>query len=179
MMTRGVQTARVVGATRVFTQRGTRHDKEPPPEQRAPGIRDSMLCRRCGALYRHKGWHVGLASLRKCRPGSIRFTTCPACQRERQGVGFGRILLRGAYARLHEEELCRRIRNVSIRARSNQPERRLVSVMRDEGGLEVLATSQRLAHRVARELVKTHAGKATYHWDDHDGALLVVWRRER
>jgi hypothetical protein len=44
--------------------------------------------------------------------------------------------------------------------------------------LEVLATSEKLAHRITSELGKTWRGKATYKWAD-DGSLFARWRPGR
>jgi hypothetical protein len=43
--------------------------------------------------------------------------------------------------------------------------------------LEVLTTSQKLAHRIVRELTKAFRGKAVYEWSDRDGALFATWER--
>jgi hypothetical protein len=43
-------------------------------------------------------------------------------------------------------------------------------------GLDVLTTSQKLAHRIVRELKKLFRGRTTYRWSD-DGSLFAVWER--
>jgi hypothetical protein len=53
----------------------------------------------------------------------------------------------------------------------------VVSVDREGDALEVLTTSQKLAHRIVNELKKAFRGRATFNWSD-DGTLLAVWRRE-
>ena len=42
--------------------------------------------------------------------------------------------------------------------------------------MEVLTTSQKLAHRIARELEKAFGGKAAYSWSDDDGSLFATWQ---
>jgi hypothetical protein len=44
--------------------------------------------------------------------------------------------------------------------------------------LEVLTTSQKLAHRITHELKKTFGGRASYKWSDSDGALFATWQRD-
>jgi hypothetical protein len=46
----------------------------------------------------------------------------------------------------------------------------------DGDTLEVLATSQKLAHRVAPEVEKAMGGKTTHKWSDHDGSLFATWQ---
>jgi 16S rRNA U516 pseudouridylate synthase RsuA-like enzyme len=55
----------------------------------------------------------------------------------------------------------------------------VVSLEADAEGLEVLTTSQKLAHRIVHELRKVFRGRATYAWSDRDGSLYATWRRER
>jgi hypothetical protein len=49
---------------------------------------------------------------------------------------------------------------------------------RDGAELEVLTTSQKLAHRIVNELKKAFRGRATYDWSDRDGALYATWERD-
>lgn len=140
-----------------------------------PGV---VVCEGCGAVWTRRTW-------RRDRPpsaarlGRARWALCPACEQRRSGTAYGRVLLRGAYVRRHDEEIRRRIANVATRAAHTQPQRRLVSVEDDGEGLEVLTTSQKLAHRIVHELTKAFRGRARYQWADRDGALFATWRRER
>jgi hypothetical protein len=51
----------------------------------------------------------------------------------------------------------------------------VVSVRRLGSDLEVSTTSQELAHRMVRELVKAFGGRARYSWSDGDGGLFATW----
>jgi hypothetical protein len=42
--------------------------------------------------------------------------------------------------------------------------------------MEVLTTSQKLAHRLAHELEKAFGGRTHYAWSDRDGRLVANWR---
>jgi len=98
---------------------------------------------------------------------------CPACRQVSRGDGYGKVVIRGGSA--VEDEIRRRIANVAARAGATQPQRRLVSITRERGALEVVTSSQKLAHRVARELQKAFGGRATYAWDAGDGSLRAEW----
>jgi ribosome-associated translation inhibitor RaiA len=91
------------------------------------------------------------------------------------GEYFGRVSIRGGQALLHEAEILGRVRNVAARARFTQPERRLVATDRTPESIEVLTTSQKLAHRIARELGKAYGGESLYRWNPEDGSLHAVW----
>ena len=93
----------------------------------------------------------------------------------RAGSYFGLVAVVGDLDREEEEHLVARIQAVARRAGHTQPERRIVSIQRLSPGLEVRTTSEKLAHRIARELQKAFGGEATYRWSEHEGALRAVW----
>jgi hypothetical protein len=66
---------------------------------------------------------------------------------------------------------------VAARARFTQPERRVVSVLRDGEELEVL-TSEKLAHRIVREMEKAFGGRASYVWSHRERSLLAIWHSD-
>jgi hypothetical protein len=72
------------------------------------------------------------------------------------------------------EAVSARIANVGQRAQFTQPERRIVSTNWDGKTLDVLTTSQKLAHRIAREVEKAFGGRAHFSWSDDDGSLLAA-----
>jgi hypothetical protein len=86
-------------------------------------------------------------------------------------------VIRGQYARENQPQIRRRIANIDARARFTQPQRRVVSAESDADVVEVLTTSQKLAHRIVHELKKAFRGRASYKWSD-DGSLFAVWQRD-
>jgi hypothetical protein len=62
---------------------------------------------------------------------------------------------------------------VERRAQLTQPERQVVGIRWNGKTLEVLTTSQKLAHRIAREVEKAFGGEARFSWADDDGTLLA------
>jgi hypothetical protein len=136
---------------------------------------DPTLCMGCGALFRRKKWiHVDAHALEALPlpPGP---GWCPACRQVRVGRSFGRVVIRGG-ALAGRDAIERRIRNVAERAGFTQPLRRVITVDARGADLEVLTTSEKLAHRVAHELRKAFGGHVSYKWRDRDGALLAVWQ---
>jgi NMD protein affecting ribosome stability and mRNA decay len=163
------------GLIRSLNRAGTRTKKARPVEVETGRLPEPSGCERCGAIFSRRVWRR-----RRKATGAllekIKWTTCPACKQASAGVGQGRVLIRGPYAELHEEAVRRRIENVAARAAFTQPERRVSSIERREGTLEVLATSQKLAHRIVHELRKAFGGRASYAWSD-DGTLFATWQR--
>jgi hypothetical protein len=163
------------GLTRSLDRRGTRSDMSPPVAQKQRAPEDPSVCDICGSIYTAKTW-------RRNRPlpakliNAAAWTICPACKQAKSGKYFGRVLVRGSKASSNLEAIRARIANVERRAEFTQPERRIVSSKWDGATLEVLTTSQKLAHRIARELQKAFGGRARYTWSDQDGALTAIWQ---
>ncbi len=162
------------GLRRSLDRRGTRSDMSPPVAQKERAPEDPSVCDVCGSVYTAKTW-------RRNRPlpakllNAAAWTICPGCKQAKSGEYFGRVLVRGSNAISNLEAIRARIANVERRAEFTQPERKIVSSKWDGATLEVLTTSQKLAHRIARELQKAFGGRARYTWSDQDGALTAVW----
>ena len=177
MKTRGLQRSER-GRQRGLDHRGVRTDKSPPVsgEYAYP---EPALCVGCGAVYVRKTWRRSdRRRLGAYLQGAER-VSCPACRQVGEGRGYGHVLLRGAGLADRENEVRRRIAAVESRARFSQPERRLVEVAQGGDGLEVITTSQKLAHRLARELEKAFGGETSYAWSDRDGSLRATWSLPR
>ena len=159
---------------RSMNRSSTRTNKARGAERRTGRLPEPSVCGRCGSIFAKRVWRqrrrVSAALLEK-----VHWTTCPACQQTRGSTGLARLLLRGSYVAAHEADIRRRIANVATRGVRTQPQHRVSSIDRDGGGLEVLTTSQKLGHRIARELAKAFGGRVTYSWSD-DGSLFATWR---
>ncbi|MGD0670790.1 MAG: hypothetical protein ABSB13_01835 [Candidatus Binatus sp.] len=162
------------GLTRSLDRRGTRSDMSPPVAQKQRPPKDPSVCDVCGSIYTAKTWRRNRTLPAKLINAAA-WTICPGCKQAKSGEYFGRVLVRGSNASSNLEAIRARIANVERRAEFTQPERRIVSSKWNGATLEVLTTSQKLAHRIARELQKAFGGRARYNWSDQDGALTAVW----
>ena len=161
------------GLTRSLDRRGTQSKKVRPVEARAGRPGEAAICERCGAMFSRRTWrrdHAVSDSLL----ARATWVVCPACQQTGREEYFGRVLIRSGAA-ADEDAIRRRIQNVATRAGFTQPERQIVSVERRGDVLEVLTTSQKLAHRIAHELKKAFGGRTSYEWSD-DRTLLATWQ---
>lgn len=177
MKTRGIrETAR--GRQRARDHRGVRTDKSPPVSAQY-AYPEGGVCVGCGAVYLKKTWRrTEPRRLEALLVGAER-VSCPACRQVGEGRGYGRVQLRGEWLVEHGDDVRRRIAAVESRARHTQPERRLVTIAERGAGLEVTTTSQKLAHRLARELEKAFGGSTSYSWSDRDGSLRATWSSPR
>lgn len=161
---------------RATSRRGTATHKTTAAERATGRRREPAFCDRCGAIYAHRVWRRGHAPSINLFDRA-EWTRCPACEQASRGEYWGRIVIRGAFAAANQAAIRRRIENVAAHEAARQPERRLVSADAADGVLEVLTTSQKLAHRIVHELKKVYRGRAVYKWSD-DGSLYAVWERE-
>jgi len=137
-----------------------------------------LRCERCEAVYENKTWRArGRGG--NAEPADVTWTLCPACSQQAEGEFFGRVSIPARLPEDLEQAVRRRVWNVERRARHTQPERRLVGVERTRQGLEILTTSQKLAHRIARELEKAFGGRARYTWADRERELDATWTPAR
>jgi hypothetical protein len=164
------------GLIRSLNRRGTKTQKSPPVARKAGAYRDPSICDACGAVFTAKTWRQA----RRLPPETLEraaYAKCPACEQAANLEYFGRVVIKGPFVAKNLEAIRARIANVERRARFTQPQRRAISQDWDGATLDVLTTSQKLAHRVARELEKAFGGRAKYTWSDEDGSLLTTWTR--
>jgi hypothetical protein len=154
--------------------RGSRSGKVVPSAKGGHVFADPTACERCGAVFTRKTWRRrGLDPELFHRAA---WDVCPACRQEADGEFYGRVVVEGTLPPEKLEEVERRIHGVAARAEFTQPERRVIDVRVTAGTLEVLTTSQKLAHRLARELEKAFGGRTHYAWSDRDGRLVATWQ---
>lgn len=157
-------------------QKAVRSQKGPRVAAKVRPPKDPTLCDGCGALYSRKQWRGG-ARLTRPLLEKVSWGRCPACEQSRTGVGYGRVAMTGAFVGENLDAIRRRIKNVADRAKSTQTQRRVLTFEETKNGLDVITTSQKLAHRIVRELEKAFGGKARYAWDADDGSLLATWKK--
>lgn len=164
------------GPIRSRVRKGVAAGKLRPEERRTGRLAEPLACKRCGAVFHNRAWRRAATS-RKLR-AAITWVVCPACEQQANQVYLGRLVIDLGRSFPEEAALRRRIANVAATAGRTQPARRLVSVERRGPALEVLTTSEKLAHRITAELAKVWRGTATYTWSD-DGSLFARWRPGR
>jgi NMD protein affecting ribosome stability and mRNA decay len=157
--------------TRSMDRRGSQSDKTPPVARRQ-SFSDPSICDRCGAVYRAKSWRRG----RRLAPEFLdkaRWVVCPGCIQVATGEYHGQVLIEVGDG-TEREAISARVTNVADRAQTTQPERKIVSTNWNNKTLEVLTTSQKLAHRIAHEVQKAFGARVHYSWADTDGTLLAT-----
>jgi len=165
------------GLIRSLARGFARTGKARPIEAATGHVREPAACKRCGAVFSRRVWRRDRAPSMALLD-RVTWTTCPGCVQVKEETGYGRVRVLGAFAREHEDVIRRRVANVAARAARTEPERRIASIERAGDALEIITTSQKVAHRIVRELKKLYRGRARYEWSD-DGTLFATWTRER
>jgi hypothetical protein len=163
------------GLLRSMSRKGVSSNKLVPAARKEGVPHEPTVCARCGAVYARKTWrHTHALTEEQLEHGQWGF--CPACLQVASQEGQGRLIISGGQALRNEEAVRQRMQNAANRAGKTQPERRIVSIDKLNGGeaIEVLTTSQKLTHRLAHELKKAFGGRVTYAWSD-DGSLFATW----
>jgi hypothetical protein len=144
---------------------------EPFPSKAAaplPGA-DTIACPVCHAVRRAGRWQW------QPGPAAEGDTLCPACQRIRDGVPAGELILQGEYLRGHRRELMEMVQSIAARNEAEHALERLMAI--DEGPLAIrlTATDARLVRSIANALQRTFQGRIQAR--PEPGLLRVSWRR--
>jgi NMD protein affecting ribosome stability and mRNA decay len=164
------------GLIRAGNRRGVDSKKVAPAERIGGRLTEPTMCKRCGAVLSGRIWRND-GAVTHAQIGRAKWKQCPSCAQIEAGEYYGRVVIRGAFAEAQGGEIRKRIANVEERARVTQPQRRVVSIDGVGNVMEVLTTSQKLAHRIVTELKKAFGGRARYEWSG-DGSLYAVWERD-
>ena len=100
------------------------------------------------------------------------WVTCPGCAQTAAGEYHGRVLIA-----VGDSATSRPFRPGSPTSRTRAVYTARAASSRDQPGwedLEILTTSQKLAHRIAREVEKAFGGSSHFSWSDDDGSLLAA-----
>lgn len=166
-----LHTRRDKGLTRALNRSGARSQKGSPaaPRRNPP---EGALCERCGNTFHHRHWSLPEPRDRPMRPS---WAICPACRLVATHEFYGRVVIRGAEAMRERDAIRALVSHLAERERVAKPQARLVSFSEERDGLEVLTTSQKLAHRMVNALLRAFGGKAHFAWASRDGELTATW----
>ena len=140
------------------------------PDRKAAG---TILCQRCGAVFRRGRWTWGAA------PASAVRRRCPACQRIDEDYPAGYIAISGAFLKLHGKEVIARVRQCEAQEKTNHPLERIMTIQ-DAGalGLLVTTTSVHLARLIGHALRSAFKGTLRKTYNRGDNVLRVRWNRD-
>jgi NMD protein affecting ribosome stability and mRNA decay len=162
----------------VRTRRNVQQYGDPYLPKLNPG--EIAVCKDCHAIFQRRHWffNENLYRTLMSKRGA-RETTCPACQKIRDGYFEGEVtLMPSTFLSEHKEEIMNLIRNEEERAKGMNPLERIIAVKEENGKVVVLTTDEKLSQRIGRELKKAYQGKTVYRWSEDTKCARVTWSRE-
>ena len=140
------------------------------------GLKETGVCQKCGAVYRHKRWSLQVA-VSELKGTTIRKVTCPACRKIRDRYAGGIVTLRGDFLMAHKDQIIHLVQNEETRAKGVNPLERIISLREGKGRIEIQTTSERFAQRIGREIKRAYKGNVEYQWSKDNKFIRVNWDR--
>ncbi len=130
-------------------------------------------CGGCGAIYQKGRWQwLGET------PEGAQEAHCPACRRIEDKYPAGEIIVSGAFATDHADEVLRLIRNTEQAETREHPLHRIMGIRHEEDIITVTTTDIHLPRRIGHALENAWDGELNTHYDEEGWFARVTWRRE-
>lgn len=146
------------------------------------------ICPECQSVYFHKRWTLPQPTEGTIIPQSPRasrkagkplmmpeFFLCPACQKIRDGYPEGYVSIQWPNWLTHKAEIMGLIHNEEKRASHVNPLERIMAIHTRSGGVDIETTTEQMAQRIGRDLVRAFHGKVQYKWSHKDKLARVQW----
>jgi hypothetical protein len=154
-------------------RRPRRIHEEPHDVYGIPGkLREPTVCPDCGAVYRAGRWVWDFA------PRDAHASRCAACRRIADDYPAGVVIVAGAFASAHHEEILNLIRGVEHREKEEHPLHRLFPIENSDEGLRVRTTEAKLARAIGRALFHAYRGELEEPPVQSEGLVRVRWTRD-
>lgn len=135
--------------------------------------REPTRCGGCGAVYLKGRWQW-----LDQPPADAPETRCPACRRIEDRYPAGEIIISGAFAAAHADELLQLVRNTEKAESSEHPLHRIMDIRQNEDGITVKTTDIHLPRRIGHALEDAWKGELETHYDEEGCFARVKWRRD-
>ena len=144
-----------------------RHD----PYQAKGKYKEPAVCSDCGAVLKRGRWHWASP------PEGALATRCPACQRIRDKLPAGQVILAGAFLKAHRDELLQLVRNEAEREKSEHALHRIMEIGQDGDRVVVTTTDIHLPRRIGRALETAYRGDLELAYGEDEYSVRVHWER--
>lgn len=158
------------GGVRHFGERNFNAERRDPYEQGGK-YREPTQCSGCGAVWHLGRWQWGSA------PAGAASAVCPACRRIREKLPAGTVVLEGAFAAAHRDELVRLARNEAEHEGREHPLHRLMQVAETAERVVIETTDIHLPQRIGEALRSAYDGDLDVRYGDNEYSARVLWRR--
>lgn len=132
---------------------------------------EPTVCPECGAIFHGGRWQWGTPA------DDPEKHLCPACQRVRDRLPAGQLMLGGEFFRAHRDEILHLVRNAESEARSEHPLERIMDVTHEANQTVVTFTDAHLTHGIGKALHHAYQGELGSQYTDEGDLLRVSWHR--
>ncbi|MEP7181957.1 MAG: BCAM0308 family protein [Betaproteobacteria bacterium] len=144
-----------------------RHD----PYQARRKFAEPTVCADCGAVYHRGHWQRGEA------PADAARALCPACDRIRDRLPAGVVMIEGPFFAAHRDEILRLVEHEAARERDTHPLARIMEIAPDAAGVVVTTTDIHLPQRIGEALRSAYHGELSVAYGKDEYSVRVDWRR--
>ena len=168
-------------------KRNNRAGIDPYAMQEAP--KGLLECPDCHAVYYRKRWRLPPWSSTKNAFQKIKDTTksgkafltpqpypCPACRKIRDGYAEGFVYIYWPNWLIHKANVLNLIHHEEKLASGINPLERIIGIRTRSDGADIETTTEHMAQRLGRHLVKAFKGHVQYKWSRQDKLARVYWQ---
>ena len=146
-----------------------RHDPYKADEK----LREPTRCPECRAVFLDGRW-----CWVDVEPVEPHDALCPACRRVKDRYPAGEIIISGAFATAHANEVLGLVRNTERAERDEHPLHRIMDIQTREHDVVITTTDVHLPRRIGHALEDAWDGELSTHYDQGGCFSRVTWRRE-
>jgi hypothetical protein len=136
-------------------------------------LHEPTRCPGCGAVFRDGRW-----CWVEVEPAEPQEALCPACRRIEDRYPAGEVIVSGAFAAAHGDEVLGLVRNTEQAEKREHPLHRIMDIQKREHDVVVTTTDIHLPRRIGHALEDAWHGELSTHYDEEGYFAQVTWRRE-
>ena len=144
-----------------------RHD----PYQARGKYKEPAVCSDCKAVLRRGTWRWMSAAA-----GAV-VARCPACQRVRDKLPAGYVILEGEFPKKHRDELLRLVRNEGESERREHALHRIMDIEEHPDRIVVSTTDIHSPRRIGHALERAYRGELELDYGEDEYSVRVRWQR--
>jgi hypothetical protein len=143
------------------------------PYKASEKLPEPTRCPECGAVFSDGRWRwVG------AEPVEPHELLCPACRRIKDRYPAGEVIISGAFATAHADEVLNLVCNTEQAERREHPLHRIMDIQKGEHDVTVTTTDVHLPRRIGHALEDAWKGELSTHYDEDGYFARVTWRRD-
>jgi NMD protein affecting ribosome stability and mRNA decay len=141
------------------------------PYQSQQKLHDGTFCPQCGAVYHEGRWQW------RARGEKAGGELCAACRRINDKFPAGVVMLRGDFAREHQEEMIHLARHQEEAEKKEHPLNRIISIEEDAQGVVINTTDIHLPRRIGEAVKSAFHGTIEESFEKDGYFVRVSWSR--